>query len=67
MELNRSQNPLLLGFITFSLLLHLLLIYLLPQRSLFTAPASEEPVYVEVRPPQLQERELDLPVPEKET
>jgi protein TonB len=66
MELNRSQNPLLLGFITFSLLLHLLLIYLLPQRSLFTAPASEEPVYVEVRPPQLQERELDLPVPEKE-
>ncbi|HEX9874828.1 MAG TPA: hypothetical protein VGA43_10735, partial [Deferrimonas sp.] len=67
MELNRPQNPLLLGFIAFSLLLHLLLIYLLPQRSLFTAPAPEEPVYVEVRPPQVQERELDLPVHEKET
>lgn len=67
MELNRPQNPLLLGFITLSLLLHLLLLYLLPQRSLFPVPSSEEPVYVEVRPPQPRERELDLPVPERET
>jgi protein TonB len=67
MELNRPQNPLLLGFITLSLLLHLLLLYLLPQRSLFPIVPSEEPVYVEVRPPQPRERELDLPVPERET
>jgi len=65
MELKRPQNPLLLGFITVSLLLHLLFLYLLPQRNLFTAPAPEKPVYVEVRPPQ--ERELDLPVPQRET
>lgn len=67
MELNRSQNPLLLGFITLSLLLHLVLLYLLPQRSFFPVPSPEEPVYVEMRPVQPQERELDLPVPERET
>lgn len=67
MEYRRPQNPLLLGFITLSLLLHLVLFFLLPQRSLFIAPSTEEPVYVEVRPPQPRERELDLPAPEKET
>jgi protein TonB len=65
MELNQRQNIVLVGFLTLSLLLHLLLFYLLPQRSLFPPPPAEKPVVVEVRPPQEPpkqlERELDLP------
>ncbi len=59
------QSPLLLGFLLVSLLLHVLVMYLVPQRP-FVPPRSErEPMVVEVRPPQppprTQERELDVP------
>jgi len=70
MQLDRRQNALLLGFITLSLLLHLLLIYLVPELSLFPPPPAEEPVVVEMRPappPRLRERELDLPPETPET
>lgn len=70
MDVNRRDNPsssLLLGFITVSLLLHLLLLALAP-KVWEVAPATEqEPVVVEVRPPQPRPRELDLPVPKRET
>lgn len=64
MNVNNRQSPLLLGFIGFSLLLHLLVLLLLPQRDLFPDPVRREPVVVEVRPPPVlpRERELDLPV-----
>jgi protein TonB len=64
MQLDRRQNALLLGFISVSLLLHLLLIYLLPELSLFPPPPAKEPVVVEILPParsEPRERELDLP------
>lgn len=68
MNQNRIQNPLLLGFILFSLLLHLLLIYLVPELSLFPVPPKKDRVVVEMRPePEMspRERELDLtPKPE---
>jgi periplasmic protein TonB len=63
MQFNHRQNALLPGFITVSLLLHLLLIYLVPELSLFPPPAKE-PVVVELRPSEptrLRDRELDLP------
>jgi protein TonB len=70
MEVQRRQSPfLLLGFITFSLLIHLLLL-LLPGGFLDPAAPPPEPVYIEVRPPEppprTRERELDIPVPERE-
>jgi protein TonB len=62
MNLNRRHtDPLLLGFITLSLLLHLMLLYLAPRRSLMPQPAAEPPVVVEMRPAAPRERELDLP------
>ncbi len=65
MNQSHRQNPLLVGFFVISLLLHLLVIYLLPQQSLFPAKPKSEPVYVEVRPPQSTSkplpRELDIP------
>jgi len=62
MDLNRRADPLLIGFLTLSLLLHLLLLYLVPRQSLLPAtPVEEPPVVVEVRPPQPRERELELP------
>jgi protein TonB len=64
MDLRHRQNLLLAGFLTLSLLLHLLLFYLLPQRNIFQHPRAEKPVVVEVRPPEQPkplERELDLP------
>jgi len=70
MQLNRQQNSLLLGFITVSLLLHLLLIYLLPELQLFPAPPAKAPVVVEMRPAppsEPRERELDLPPQTPET
>ncbi|MBE0596998.1 MAG: hypothetical protein IH614_07005, partial [Desulfuromonadales bacterium] len=71
MDLKNRQSPLLLGFITFSLLLHLLLLFGLPERDLFPDPTRREPVVVEVRPPQppvARPRELDLPTaPELES
>lgn len=54
------QQRLTIGFVLVSLLLHLLLL-LIPE-SILEPPADRpEPVYVEVRPPQPRERELDLP------
>ncbi|HEY7746566.1 MAG TPA: TonB family protein [Desulfuromonadales bacterium] len=70
MQLDRHQNALLPGFITVSLLLHLLLIYLLPERSLFPPPPAKEPVVVELLPtvpPKPGARELDLPPATAET
>lgn len=62
MDLNRRSDPLLIGFITISLLLHLLLLYLVPRHSLFpAAPRPKPPVVVEMRPPAPAPRELDLP------
>jgi len=62
MDFQHRTDPLLIGFITLSLLLHLLLLYLVPQRSLLSPPPSKErPVEVELRPQQPRERELDLP------
>jgi protein TonB len=69
MQLDRRQNALLPGFITVSLLLHLLLIYLVPELTLFPPPAKE-PVVVELRPSELpgpRDRELDLPPDTPET
>ena len=61
MTSEQRQNRIIAGFILLSLLLHLLLL-LLPKDKLFPEVATPEPVYVEVRPPQQQERELDLPI-----
>jgi len=68
MNQTRLQNPLLLGFILLSLLLHLLLIYLVPELDLFPVPPKPDRVVVEMRPvPEPRERELDLaPHPELE-
>ncbi len=64
MYLNQRQNRIITGFLVLSLLLHLLLL-LIPKDRLFPAAAKPEPVYVEVRTPQLRDRELDLPVREE--
>jgi len=61
MDLNRRSDILLLGFILFSLLLHLLFLYLLPKHALVPAVPEKKPVYVDLRPPQHLSRELDLP------
>lgn len=66
MRLRRHQDNLLLGFLTLSLLLHLLMVLLLPQLRLLPEP-SRSPVYVDLvpsppqTPPLPRERELDLP------
>jgi protein TonB len=59
MNFHNRQDAILVGFVTLSLLLHFLLLNLLPGRELLSVPREKEPVYVEVRPPQV--RELDLP------
>jgi len=61
MTAEQRQNRIIAGFILLSLLLHLLLL-LVPKHKLFPAENVPEPVYVEVRPPQSRERELDLPI-----
>ncbi len=61
MTAEQRQNRIITGFILLSLLLHLLLL-LVPKHKLFPATDTPEPVYVEVRPPQTRERELDLPI-----
>ncbi|MGK2945134.1 MAG: energy transducer TonB [Desulfuromonadales bacterium] len=61
MTAEQRQNRIVTGFILLSLLLHLLLL-LVPKHQLFPTENTPEPVYVEVRPPQLRERELDLPI-----
>ncbi len=60
MELNRRQNLLIAGFLLLSLLLHLLLL-LVPETGLLHLPERTQPVYVEMRPPERRDRELDLP------
>jgi protein TonB len=61
MTAEQRQNRIIAGFILLSLLLHLLLL-LVPKHKLFPAENVPEPVYVEVRPAQTRERELDLPI-----
>jgi protein TonB len=65
MNSNSQQKPFLTGFIILSVVLHLLLLYLLPQRGIFPIP-DKKPVYVEVRDVPAS-RELDLPSPAEET
>lgn len=60
MDLNRRQNLLIVGFLLLSLLLHLLLL-LIPETGLLGKVAEPQPVYVEMRPPERRDRELDLP------
>ena len=64
----QRQNRIITGFILLSLLLHLLLL-LVPKNKLFPTDITPKPVYVEVRPPQIQDRakdrELDLPIREE--
>jgi periplasmic protein TonB len=62
MNQNRMQNPLLLGFIILSLILHLLLLYLVPAMNLSPkTKKTPDRVVVTMRPvPTQQERELDL-------
>lgn len=61
MEPSRRQNLLIAGFLLFSLLLHLLLL-LVPETGLLRRIEQPQPVYVEMRPPERRDRELDLPV-----
>jgi len=68
MNLNRRSDNFLLGFILFSLLLHLLFFLLLPKQIMKPAPVESKPVYIDLRPPRPLSRELDLPptpAPEK--
>ena len=60
MELKRRQDLLIAIFLLLSLLLHLLLL-LLPETGLLQPVVPPQPVYVEMRPPQRRDRELDLP------
>lgn len=61
MTFAQRQNLIATVFILLSLLLHLLVL-LIPMDKLFPEESTSEPVYVEVRPPIRQERELDLPI-----
>ncbi len=61
MTFEQKQNRIATVFILISLLLHLLLL-LVPKQKLFPAADVPAPVYVEVRPQQQQDRELDLPI-----
>ena len=64
MTTEQRQDVIITGFILLSLLLHLLLL-LVPKDGLFPAEIVPPPVYVEVRPPQPRDRELDLPIREE--
>jgi len=61
MTAEQRQDRIITGFVLLSLLLHLLLL-LVPKDRLFPAEVVPPPVYVEVRPPQPRDRELDLPI-----
>lgn len=61
MDLNRRSDIILLGFILFSLLLHLLFIYLWPQRLTTLEKPEPKPVYIDLRPSRPLDRELDVP------
>ena len=64
MTAEQRQNRIITGFVLLSLLLHLLLL-LVPKDRLFPVEMAPPPVYVEVRPPQALDRELDLPIREE--
>jgi len=64
MTTEHRQNLIISGFVLLSLLLHLLLL-LVPKDRLFPAEIAQPPVYVEVRPLQQRDRELDLPIREE--
>jgi periplasmic protein TonB len=64
MTAEQRQNRIIAGFVLLSLLLHLLLL-LVPKDRLFPVEMAPPPVYVEVRPPQALDRELDLPIREE--
>ena len=64
MTAEQRQNRIITGFVLLSLLLHLLLL-LVPKDRLFPVETAPPPVFVEVRPPQQRERELDLPIREE--
>jgi protein TonB len=64
MTAEQRQNRIITGFVLLSLLLHLLLL-LVPKDRLFPVEVAPPPVYVEVRPPQPLDRELDLPIREE--
>ncbi|HKK00549.1 MAG TPA: TonB family protein [Desulfuromonadales bacterium] len=71
MEQSHRKNSSLKWFLAISLILHLLVVYLLREENLLTAPAPHKPMIVEVVPPRPQpqrpkERELELP-PEPKT
>lgn len=61
MTAEQRQNRIMIGFLILSLLLHLLLM-LVPKQLLMPTSKAPDPVYVEVRPPQPRDRELDLPI-----
>jgi periplasmic protein TonB len=72
MSFHPRQPPILWWFIPLSLALHLLLVLLVPSLAPQAPRQPDEPVFVEVRPPEPREqplsRELDVPVlPELET
>jgi protein TonB len=64
MTAEQRQNRIITFFILLSLLLHLLLL-LVPKQKLFPTDETPKPVYVEVRPPEVRDRELDLPMREE--
>ena len=61
MDIKRRQDLIIASFLLLSLLLHLLML-LLPETGLLRPVVPPKPVYVEMRPPQRRDRELDLPV-----
>jgi len=61
MTAEQRQNRITIGFILLSLLLHLLLM-LVPKQIFTPESSAPAPVYVEVRPTQPRDRELDLPI-----
>ena len=64
MKHDKRPHLLLAGFLTASVLLHLLVLLLLPREGVLPPPPAKPPVYVEIVPPQKkppQPRELDLP------
>lgn len=64
MTYEQRQNYITVGFVLLSLLLHLLLL-LVPKDRIFPKELQPAPVYVEVRPTEQRERELDLPIREE--
>lgn len=64
MTAEQRQNRITTMFILLSLLLHMLFL-LVPKQLLMPISKAPDPVYVEVRPPQPRDRELDIPIREE--